>query len=408
MNVFRRSRAITASTDGICCSGATFGIVPVLAGFIEPVACIAWSPLPRSTFAATTHVRCDGAEVSASLGVTILIAGCTGGDGGDASGGDGEASYTIGVSNTLTNNGWREEMICSINAQALVSGEVADLSINHRDTDAAGQLEDLRNLIAEGVDAIIVNPADRSALDDALAEATEAGITVVAVDQAVTEESAFVLSNDQEQYAYLGATWLFEKMGGSGDVVYMRGIAGAAADDDRDAGFQRALEENPDINVIFESQTDWDQAKGTQQFTDFLATGDNYDGIWTSGIDNVIVQAMLDADAELVPIVGADNAGFVEQLLTVDGLVGAAVTNSAAVGGAGVNLALQILNGEEPAEQVTLTEPQIWSNDTEEGMAQLEEANDPDIDPTWPLQYTLEGWTDYTKDQIVACDGPES
>ena len=140
-------------------------------------------------------------------------------------------------------------------------------------------------------------------------------------------------------------------MGGSGDVVYMRGIAGAAADDDRDAGFQRALDENPGINVVFESQTDWDQAKGTQQFTDFLATGDNYDGIWTSGIDNVIVQAMLDADAELVPIVGADNAGFVEQLLEVDGLVGAAVTNSAAVGGAGVTLALQILNGEEPASR---------------------------------------------------------
>ena len=282
------------------------------------------------------------------------------------------------------------------------------MSINHRDTDAAGQLEDLRNLIAEGVDAIIVNPADRSAVDDALAEANEAGITVVAVDQAVTEPTAFVLSNDQEQYAYLGASWLFETMGGAGDVVYMRGIAGAAADDDRDAGFQRALEENPDINVVFESQTDWDQAKGTQQFTDFLATGENYDGIWTSGIDNVIVQAMLDADAELVPIVGADNAGFVEQLLTVDGLVGAAVTNSAAVGGAGVKLALQILNGEEPAEQVTLTEPQIWANDTDEGIAQLEEANDPDIDPTWPLQYTLEGWTDYSKDQIVACEGPGS
>ena len=131
----------------------------------------------------------------------------------------------------------------------------------------------------------------------------------------------------------------------------MRGIAGAAADDDRDAGFQRALEENPDINVVFESHTDWDQATGTQQFTDFLATGDNFDGIWTSGIDNVIVEAMLDADVELVPIVGADNAGFVQQLLEVDGLVGAAVTNSAAVGGAGVTLALQILNGEEPAEQ---------------------------------------------------------
>jgi ribose transport system substrate-binding protein len=344
--------------------------------------------------------------ITASLGIALIVAGCTTGDGGPSGGSAGEGSYTIGVSNTLTNNGWREEMICSINAQALVSGEVASVSISHRDTDAAGQLEDIRNLIAEDPDAIIVNPADRSAIDDALAEATEAGITVVAVDQAVTEESAFVISNDQEEYAYLGASWLFEKMGGSGDVVYMRGIAGAAADDDRDAGFQRALEENPDINVVFESHTNWDQATGTQQFNDFLATGDNYDGIWTSGIDNVIVQAMLDADAELVPIVGADNAGFVQQLLEVEGLEGAAVTNSAAVGGAGVKLALQILNGEEPAEQITLTEPQIWANDSDEGIALLEEANDPDIEATWPLQYTLEGWTDYSKDQIVACEGP--
>jgi ribose transport system substrate-binding protein len=342
----------------------------------------------------------------AAVAVTAVIAGCTGGGASSAGASGGEGSYTIGVSNTLTGNGWREEMICSINAQAVASGEVASLSVLHRDSDAAGQLEDLRTLIAEEVDAIVVNPADRSALDDAIAEATEAGITVVAVDQAVTEESAFVLSNDQEEYAYLGATWLFEQLGGEGDVIYMRGIAGAAADDDRDAGFQRALDENPGINVVYEVHTDWDQGKGVQQLNDFLATGDNYDGIWTSGIDNVIVEALIEADAELVPIVGADNAGFVEQLLEVEGLVGAAVTNSAAVGGAGVTLALQILNGEEPAERITLTEPQIWSNDTEEGMASLEAANDPDIDPTWPLQYTLEGWTDYAKEDIVACEGP--
>ena len=342
----------------------------------------------------------------AGLAAVFVIAGCTGGGEGSpgASGGGGDGGYTVGVSNTLTNNGWREEMICSIRAQADVSGEVASISESHRDTDAAGQLEDIRNLIAEDVDAIIVNPADRSAIDDALAEATEAGITVVAVDQAVTEESAFVLSNDQEQYAYLGASWLFEQLGGEGDVVYMRGIAGAAADDDRDAGFQRALEENPGINVVFESHTNWDQATGVQQFNDFLATGDNFDGIWTSGIDNVIVDAMLEADVELVPIVGADNSGFVQQLLEVEGLVGAAVTNSAAVGGAGLTLALQILNGEEPSEQITLTEPEIWSNDTDEGIASLEEANDPEIEATWPLQYSLEGWTDYTKEDIIACE----
>ena len=61
--------------------------------------------------------------------------------------------YTIGVSNTVQGNGWREEMICAIKAQALASGKVKTLNIAHRNTDAAGQLEDLRNLISAKVDA---------------------------------------------------------------------------------------------------------------------------------------------------------------------------------------------------------------------------------------------------------------
>lgn len=344
----------------------------------------------------------------AGIAAVLVIAGCgadQGGNGGDGDG-NGGGDYVIGVSNTLTNNGWREEMICSINAQAAVSDEVSDVQTFHRDTDAAGQLEDLRNLIASDVDAIIVNPVSPDAVNAAITEAVEADIPVISVDQAVTQPDAYLIANNQEEYAYLGASWLFETMGGEGDVVYMRGFAGHPADDDRDVGFQRALDENPGINVVFEEHTGWDQATGVQQINDFLATGQNYDGIWTSGIDNVIVDALLEADAELVPIVGADNAGFVQQLIEVDGLVGAAVTNPASVGGAGVTLAVQILNGEEPQEKAVLMEPQLWANNTEEGMAELEEANDPDIDPTWPLGITIPGWTDYTKEDILACEGP--
>lgn len=350
----------------------------------------------------------------AGLAAVFVIAGCTGGgDPSDSAGassgasaGAGGGEYHIGVSNTLTNNGWREEMICSINAQAAVSGEVAELTVNHRDTDAAGQLEDLRNLIAAEVDAIIVNPVSPDAVNAALAEAAEAGIPVISVDQAVTDPDAYLIANNQEEYAYLGAAWLFETLGGEGDVVYMRGAAGTRADDDRDIGFQRALDENPGITVVHEVQTGWDQATGVQQLNDFLATGANYDGIWTSGIDNVIVDALIEADAELVPIVGADNAGFVQQLIEVEGLVGAAVTNPASVGGAGVTLAVQLLNGEEPDSKEVLIEPALWANNTDEGVASLEAANDPDIDPTWPLGISIEGWTDYTKEQILDCEGP--
>ena len=317
-----------------------------------------------------------------------------------------EGNYTIGVSNTVQGNGWREEMVCAIKAQALASGEVAKLNIAHRNTDAAGQLEDIRNLISAKVNAIVVNPADPAGIKAALEEATKAGIVVVAVDQTVTEPTAYIISNNQEQYGYLGAKWLFEKIGGKGDVVYMRGAAGASADSDRDKGFKKALAEFPDVKVVHEVFTGWQQDQGKQQILDFIATGTPFNGIWTSGIDNVIVDALVESQTPLVPVVGADNAGFVGQLGSVEGLAGAAVTNPGSIGGAGVTLALQILNGKKPAQQTVLVEPQLWDNTTDEGKAKLKAAADPSLSPEWPVSISIPDWTTYTKEQIVACKGP--
>jgi len=317
-----------------------------------------------------------------------------------------QGTYTIGVSNTVQGNGWREEMICAIKAQALASGKVAKLNIAHRNTDAAGQSEDIRNLISAKVNAIVVNPADPAGIKDALAEATKAGITVVAVDQAVTEPSAYIISNNQEQYAYLGAKWLFEQMGGKGNVVYMRGAAGASADSDRDKGFKKALSEFPDVKVATEVFTGWQQDQGKQQILDYIATGVPFEGIWTSGIDNVIVDALVESQATMVPVVGADNAGFVGQLTKVEGLKGAAVTNPGSIGGAGVTLAIQILDGQKPAQQTVLVEPELWENVTDAGKEKLKAAADPSLSPEWPVSISIPDWTTYTKEQIVACKGP--
>ena len=59
-----------------------------------------------------------------------------------------------------------------------------------------------------------------------------------------------------------------------------------------------------------------------QQALDLLSTTE-VDGIWTSGIDNVIVDAYVDSGEPLVPIVGADNSQFVQYLATVEGFEGA-------------------------------------------------------------------------------------
>jgi ribose transport system substrate-binding protein len=320
--------------------------------------------------------------------------------------GTAHAGFKIGISNTVQGNGWREQMVCAMKAEALASGKVDSLNIAHRNTDAAGQQEDIRNLIQAGVNAIVVNPASADAVNAAIKEATDKGIVVVAVDQAVTEGSAYNLSNNQEQYAYLGASWLFKQLGGKGAVVYMRGIAGAGADNDRDKGFKKALAENPGITVVKEVFTGWQQDQGKQQINDVIASGAKFDGIWTSGIDNVIVDALVEAGAPMVPVVGADNAGFVAQLSSVKDLKGAAVTNPGSVGGAGVALALQILEGKKPASNTVLIDPSVMDNTSDDGKKMLASAANPNLSPTWPVGVSIPGWTTYSMDQIIACKGP--
>jgi ribose transport system substrate-binding protein len=332
-------------------------------------------------------------------------------------------TWKIGYSNAGgVGNGFREEQVCTAKAEALASGQVSELTVIHQNADAAGQLQQIRDLIAKDVDAIVFNPNDPEALNPALEEAKAAGIITVSVDAFVTNPDTYNLYNNQVNYAYLGASWLFKQMGGTGNVYYMRGFAGHPADNDRHIGFQKALAENPGITVlptIDGVHTGWDPATTTQLINDWLSSGqyDNTQGIWTSGMDSQVVDAIKSATKEFVPIVGADLGAFVTQLLDpagFPGLEGAAVTNTAAVGGAGVNLALKLLNGEAVETDPTASQPNtvllvpvVAENVTDAGKTLLASWQSvPGLDPNWPLGLQIEGWTTYTPEQAITCEGP--
>ncbi len=354
------------------------------------------------------------------LGVGALaVAGCGSGDdstdtgsasasgsstGSSTASGNSDKKYVIGVSNTLVGNGFREEMICSIKAQAAASGQVSKVIVQNQNGGAPEQIAAIRNLISAGANAIIANPADAAALNPVIQQAKQKGVVFVAVDQAVTSPDAYIATNDQKKYAELGVDWLAEKLGGKGNIVEMRGAKGVPADTDRHEGFMEALKKYPDIKVVKSVYSNWDWPTGSKEMLNILQSGEQVDGVWTSGIDAIIVDAYKTAGKPLVPIVGADNNGFMKQIMNDPDVKdkGVMITNPAIIGGVGTKIAIDALNGDNPEKVTTLT-PEVWDSSNE---ADWKSNYDPKLPPTYSVTMSIPGKTDFTPEQLKSCEGP--
>ncbi|PYG01906.1 monosaccharide ABC transporter substrate-binding protein, CUT2 family [Georgenia satyanarayanai] len=339
----------------------------------------------------------------AGAAALALAASACGSDDGAAGGtendGDAEGGYVIGVSNTLAGNGWREQMVCSIQAEALASGQVDRVVVMSENAGPTEQVQHLQTLISEGVDAIVVNPSDPEQLNGIIEEASAQGIVVVAIDAAVTTEEAYVVTNDQVEWGRIGMEWLAEEIGGQGEVLYMRGIEGVQSDTDRHEGVTAALESYPDIELTT-VWSNWDYTLGGELAVQQFSAGD-YDGVWTTGADYTVVNGIETAGKELVPVTGQDSNAFVGQLM--EGAPGAVVTNPAVIGAVGTNVALQVLGGED-VEQTTMLTPELWT--TDDSAEQLEAAYDPERGPDTSAAVEIDYPLEMTREQLYACEGP--
>jgi ribose transport system substrate-binding protein len=318
-----------------------------------------------------------------------------------------KAKWTIGVSNSLIGNGWRDEMVCSVRAEAKNSSKATTV-VQQTNGNTAQQIAQIRSMISQHVNAIVVDPNSSTALNSAILQAVAAHIIVVVVDQFIpallNHAGVYQAANDQTKYGQLGMQWLATQLHGKGNIVELQGIAGAPADTARQAGQKAVLKNYPKIKVVSVQYTNWNYTTGGSLMTSLLNSGKKIDGVWTSGIDYTVVNAYKTAGRKYVPVVGADNNAFVHQLVSVKGLVGAAVTNPPPIGGVGASIALKALEGKNPPLVTTLT-PTVWSNTTAAGRTALSMHYLPSRGPSYGADWSVPGYTNYTKAQLFACSG---
>jgi ribose transport system substrate-binding protein len=270
-----------------------------------------------------------------------------------------EKTFTIGISNSFVGSEWRTQMITNFEETAAELSEDPDLGveielvIESEDTDAAGQEQQIQNLVNRGVDAIIVNPGDAEALRLPLEDAAAAGIVVVSIDQEIDGEGIVNVVIDQTEWARISIRWLAETLGGEGDIVLIEGFVGHPANTARMTGVEEVLAEYPDINVVGQETGSWDQATGQQVMSDFLASLPNIDGVWTQdGMATGVLTAIRTANPDEWPVTtGEARASYVQQWAEIleenPDFQSIGVVNPPGVATSGLLVAVNLLLGRE-------------------------------------------------------------
>src|SRR5690606_30708584 len=160
-----------------------------------------------------------------------------------------EGPWTIGVSNFSLGNSWRVQMIAELEAAAAGNPDIEELIITNADGNVAKQISDIDDLIARGVDAILITPGSPEGIAPSVEDAYNAGIvTIVFNDFVDTDQFHSILWADQFKFGYIGGAWLREQLGGQGNIVILEGIAGMGVSDLRSEGAIAGLGEG--INIL--------------------------------------------------------------------------------------------------------------------------------------------------------------
>lgn len=169
----------------------------------------------------------------------------------------------IALSNNYAGNSWRQAMLKSW--EKVTSKAVADKVVGAADpfTTAENQVTEqaaqIQNMILQGYDAIVLNAASPDALNGAVKEACDAGITVVSFDGIVTEPCAWRIAVDFKQMGKDQVVYLAEKMPKGGNLLEIRGLAGVFVDDAISSGIHEGVKENPQFKIVGSVHGDWAQ-----------------------------------------------------------------------------------------------------------------------------------------------------
>lgn len=219
----------------------------------------------------------------------------------------------IGFSNGFSGNTWRTECLASLRKEADANKDRYDLIVVDGQGSISKQVNDINDLIAQNVDAILCIPNSGTAVVPALRKATREGITTVPFNLPVegTHWDAYIGTDPTNKGKALGKA-LSDNLNGKGKIVALGGLPGNSYTAAAWKGAKSQLASG--IEVLAFKPAYWQEDKAKVVMADLIAAYPQIDGIWCDGGQDALgaLKALLAAHRPLVPATGDDFNGLLK------------------------------------------------------------------------------------------------
>ncbi|MBU8718168.1 MULTISPECIES: ribose ABC transporter substrate-binding protein RbsB [Bacillus] len=167
--------------------------------------------------------------------------------------------FTIGLSVSTLNNPFFVSLKKGIEKEAEKRG--MKVIIVDAQNDSSKQTSDVEDLIQQGVDALLINPTDSSAISTAVESANAVGVPVVTIDRSAEQGKVETLvASDNVKGGEMAAAFIADKLGKGAKVAELEGVPGASATRERGSGFHNIADQK--LQVVTKQSADFDRTKG--------------------------------------------------------------------------------------------------------------------------------------------------
>jgi ABC-type sugar transport system substrate-binding protein len=260
----------------------------------------------------------------------------------------GDKPIVLGFSQTGFNHPWRVEMIKSAQAEVARHPNVS-LVITDGNVDIAKQNNDVDDLLAQNVDAVVMSPVESAGLVPAGTKVMNASKPLILLDRDIPSTKTLFIGQSNVTMAKAVGDVMVKKLNGKGNLLEITGLIGSSPAIDRQKGMMQAIE-GTEVKILATGDGQWIREPAVKLMEDWLVAYDQIDAVFSHaeesswGAQFAIARANRCGQKIMHFTHDASNAGFKSAKA---GLFQADGNYSPFIGDIGVRAALMSLQGQD-------------------------------------------------------------